>query len=148
MGPSDDRALRAVALGLAVLVAAAAAAARDEAAAPRDPDAAPVVYDAKGRRDPFIPLVRNGELVNVVGQSGTLDQPVLRGILWDPSGRSIALINDMEVNVGDLIGGYRVDAIRQDAVVLTVDGGEPLVLQLEFELPGASPDTATGGKSR
>ena len=116
--------------------------------APRDAEEAPFVYDAKGRRDPFIPLVRNGQLINVTGQFGTLDQPVLRGILWDPSGRSIALINDMEVNVGDLIGGYRVDAIRQDAVVLTVDGGEPLVLQLEFDLPDASSGTATGGKSR
>lgn len=146
MRPSRSR--RATRLLAVLLAAAAAAAARGEAAAPRDAEEAPFVFDAKGRRDPFVPLVRNGELVNVAGRFGTLDQPVLRGILWDPSGRSIALVNDMEVKVGDLIGGYRVDAIRQDAVVLTVDGGEPLVLQLEFELPGASSDTATGGKSR
>ena len=104
-------------------------------------------YDAKNRRDPFSPLVREGRIVNATsGTKVPTSQPILYGILWDPGGQSIALINDVEVKVGDSIEGYRVMEIRQDAVVLR-NGGEPVVLQLAFETP-PSPSTTTGGKSR
>ena len=70
-------------------------------------------YDSKGRRDPFTPLVRDGKLVNVIpGTQLSVSRPVLFGILWDPGGQSIALLNDTEVKVGDTIGGYRVAEIR------------------------------------
>ena len=107
-------------------------------------------YDSKGRRDPFTPLVREGKLVNVMpGTQLSASRPVLFGILWDPGGQSIALLNDTEVKVGDTIGGYRVQEIRQDAVVL-IDGGEPVVLQLVFETPPSkfSPRTTTGGEGQ
>ena len=107
----------------------------------------PFVYDAKGRRDPFMALVRDGKYIGT--QKGTpLDtsKPVLYGILWDPAGQSIAMIDDQEVRVGDTVGGYQVAEIRQDAVVLK-GGGEPLVLQIDFQTPPSerSPRTATGG---
>lgn len=105
-------------------------------------------YDSKGRRDPFTPLVREGKLVNVTpGTQISVTRPVLYGILWDPGGQSLALLNDTEVKVGDTIGGYRVQEIRQDAVVL-IGGGEPVVLQLAFETPPPklSPGTTTGGE--
>ena len=107
-------------------------------------------YDSKGRRDPFTPLVREGKLVNVIpGTQLSVSRPVLFGILWDPGGQSLALLNDTEAKVGDMIGGYRVAEIRQDAVVL-IDGGEPVVLQLVFETPPSkfSPRTTTGGEGQ
>jgi hypothetical protein len=58
---------------------------------------------------------------------------VLYGILWDPGGRSIALVDDLEVSVGDSIGPYRVEEIRPDAVVLARESGEQFVLELVFE---------------
>ena len=133
----------AVAGGLAVWGAGALRAA-DEAA-PKTTEQ--TVYDPGGHRDPFVPLVRDGRLVGVAKPGGmTADRPVLYGILWDPDGRSIALINEMETKVGDTVAGYRVSEIRKDAVVLT-NGGEPLVLMISFEpLPGASGDTTTGGE--
>ena len=107
----------------------------------------PFQYDAKGRRDPFVPLVRDGQLVSV-SQRPSVDAstPTLHGILWDPGGHSLALINDVEAKVGDAVGEYRVTEIRNDAVVLS-NGGAPMVLQISFETPSetASSDGTTGG---
>lgn len=74
---------------------------------------------------------------------------VLRGILWDSAGGSIALIDEAEVKVGDTIGAYRVTEIREDAVVLA-DGGQPVVLKIAVEaLPsGFSSRTTMGGEGR
>ena len=98
------------------------------------------MYEAKGHRDPFVPLVKDGRLIGA-SQDHPTDgvTPVLYGVLWDPSGNSIALINDAEVKVGDTVGTYVVQDIRQDSVVLSRDGGEPLVLKLAFELSPPSP---------
>jgi len=107
-------------------------------------------YDPGGHRDPFVPLVRDGRLVGIA-QSASKETltPVLYGILWDPGGQSIALINDGEAKVGDTIAGYQVKEIRKDAVVLS-NGGKPLVLQIVFDaLPAkTSPGTTTGGGAR
>ena len=108
-------------------------------------------YDPAGHRDPFVPLVRDGRLVGVAipGVGVNPSRPVLYGILWDPAGHSIALINDAELKVGDTIGGYRVQEIRQDAVVLK-NGGVPVVLEIVFEAPPStlSPGATTGGEGR
>ena len=103
-------------------------------------------YNAKGRRDPFVPLVRDGQLVSV-SQSAPIEssRPMLRGILWDAGGHSIALINDLEAKVGDTVGDYQVQEIRHDAVVLT-NGAEELVLEISFEAPPSS--ATTGGEGR
>lgn len=92
------------------------------------------LYDSRGRRDPFVPIVRDGRIVGAHKSRATEPlRPVLYGILWDPDGKSIALINDLEVNVGDAVGGYRVAEIRSDAVVLARTNGERIVLELAFE---------------
>jgi len=118
------------------------------AGTPQEKKGEPFRYDPKGHRDPFVALVRDGRLVGT--QPGTRlesSKPVLYGILWDPGGRSIALINDAEVKVGDTVAGYKVSEIRRDMVVLT-NGGEPVVLQIAFEElpPPSSVGTTTGGE--
>lgn len=110
-------------------------------------------YDARGRRDPFVPLVVGGRLVAAAaGSRGDTTTPVLYGIMWDPSGQSIALINDGEYKVGDTVNSYRIKDIRQDVVVLDNGGEEPLVLQIAFEAPAStpksSPDSTKGGQRR
>ncbi|MBI4341109.1 MAG: hypothetical protein HY598_02365 [Candidatus Omnitrophica bacterium] len=100
-------------------------------------------YDAGGHRDPFAPLILNGRLMGAGARSPRdLSKPTLHGILWDPIGRSIALIDDTEVRVGDTVRGYRVAAIRQDEVVLEGDG-QSVVLQIAFETQPSG--TTTGG---
>jgi hypothetical protein len=95
-----------------------------------EPPARPA-YEAQGKRDPFVPLVRDGRLIAPKG-GGEFSSLTLVGILWDPGGQSIALINDMAVKAGDVLGDYQVQEIRQDGVVLMRDG-KPVVLQLSFE---------------
>lgn len=98
----------------------------------------PFEYDAKGRRDPFSPLVRDGVIIGQkLGLDINPDVPVLYGILFDPGGNSIAIVNDEEVQTGETIVGYRVAEIREDVVVLE-RGGELVVLRITFETPTAS----------
>lgn len=95
-----------------------------------EPPARPA-YEAQGKRDPFVPLVRDGRLIAPKG-GGEFSTLTLVGILWDAGGQSIALINDTAVKAGDVLGDYQVQEIRQDGVVLMRDG-KPVVLQLSFE---------------
>jgi len=106
-------------------------------------------YDPHGRRDPFVSLVRDGRLVATIpGTRLESSRPKLSGILWDPGGQSIAIINEEEVRVGDTVIGYKVLEIREDAVVLT-NGGVPMILEIEFEAPpeeASKERTTTGGE--
>ena len=104
-------------------------------------------YNAKSRRDPFVALVRDGRIV-ALATSGRAEssQPILYGVLWDPGGNSIALINDGEARVGDMVGEYRVVEIRKDAVVLA-NGGESVVIAIAFETPPKpAPGASKGGR--
>jgi hypothetical protein len=59
-------------------------------------------YDSKGKRDPFVPLARDGKIVSPNTESApTSSAPLLAGIVWDPGGRSLALINETEVMIGE-----------------------------------------------
>ena len=107
-------------------------------------------YDSKERRDPFIPLVLDGKLFNPTqdaedtGQRSPAATPILGGILWDPVGTSIALLNGTEVKVGQAVAGYRVADIRQDAAVLVGSTGESLALGLNFDnSPSKNPSTSS-----
>jgi hypothetical protein len=134
-----------------VLLAALAAVPRASAA--EEPKAAAAFkYDSKSRRDPFSALVRDGRLIGGAQPQTPVEtrKPVLYGILWDPGGNSIAVLNDEEVRVGDVIGEYRVVEIQPNAVVLD-SGGEPVVLELMFDTPAGrklAPRPATGGDGR
>ena len=132
--------VRDAALGLLLLVLATAVpqVGADEGAS----FSATFRYDAKNRRDPFVPLVRDGRIVVGTSRDGVpLDtsQPVLYGILWDPEGQSIALINDEEAKTGQTINGYLVKEIRKDAVVLEGAAGEEMVLEISFDAPSSKP---------
>jgi len=61
-----------------------------------------------------------------------MGMPTLYGVLWDPEGISIALINDEELQVGNMMGEYILKEIREDSVILMY-GGEPLVLRISFD---------------
>ena len=146
------RALTVAASVSGILLFMAGSAEAGKRAAEEKPSAdqgAPFRYDSGGRRDPFMPLVRDGRLV-AAGPGVRLEQskPVLYGILWDPTGHSIALINDAEVKQGDRVGDYEVKEIQHDAVVLD-NGGEPVVLRIAFDAPPKlSPNTTKGGEAQ
>src|SRR3989338_2147352 len=65
-------------------------------------------YDPQGRRDPFVSLVRDGRFIGTAPEMNPeTSKPILSGVVWDPGGHSVALINNQEVKVGDLVGLYR-----------------------------------------
>ncbi|MBI2104227.1 MAG: hypothetical protein HYT90_01425 [Candidatus Omnitrophica bacterium] len=134
------------ALAAAAMLIDAAVMPGESAAEEANPE--PFRYDSGGRRDPFVPLFREGRLVGTTeGVQVDAETPALYGILWDPQGDSIALINDAEVRVGDTIAGFRVKAIQRDAVVLD-GGGKPVVLRITYEPAPSepSPGATTGGE--
>ena len=94
-------------------------------------------------------LVREGRFIGTAGSlssDSSIAGLLLAGIVWDPAGDSLALINDTEVRVDDRLGEYQVVEIRQDAVILLKDG-KPVVLQLSFDPPTPSQEQR-GGESR
>lgn len=97
-------------------------------------------YDSLGLRDPFVPLVKDGRIIGapepVTVQVQQRLVPVLYGILWDPGGNSVALINDGEFQKGDTIGDYQVTGIRKDAVILR-SSSEEIVLTINFQSSSA-----------
>ena len=132
------------------MMAASGTAMAAEAAPGAAPSTAgPFRYDSKGHRDPFAPLVRDGRLIAAgPGTRIEASTPVLYGILWDPGGNSIAMINDGEVKVGDWVGQYQVKEILRDTVVLDSETADPLVLKIAFDAPAPAAGTTKGGEGR
>ncbi len=141
----DLRGVAAVVIAGLSLAGRAAAATSAESPKPMSASAAAVsqswTYDAKNKRDPFTPLVKDGRIVGKNSDGGPSAVPALGGILWDPNGHSIALINSTESKIGDTVNGYRVAEISRDEVVLTRDD-ERVVLRISFEERAASSPSA------
>lgn len=78
-------------------------------------------YNAKGKRDPFFPLVTpDGRLTAPASTKKAV--VMLEGVIWDPDGDSAAMINGTVVEPGDEVEGYRIVTIVKDGVVLERDG--------------------------
>ncbi|MDD5476642.1 MAG: hypothetical protein PHG87_00305 [Candidatus Omnitrophica bacterium] len=89
------------------------------------------VYDAKGKRNPFIPLVTaEGRLLKLdkeeAASSGGLS---IEGIIYDKLGRSFAIVNAAVVGIGDYVGDYQVLKIFENKVVFIKDS-QPLEVGL------------------
>jgi hypothetical protein len=79
-------------------------------------------YDAGGRRDPFVSLLRNGDLRPM------LNDLRLVTVLYDPTGRnSVAVMRDLttkdqyRVKVGQTLGRMRVAGIEPREVLFTIE---------------------------
>jgi len=76
-------------------------------------------YDAEGRRDPFIPLVtKEGKIAFGYGTIRSIEDMRLEGIVYDPGGDSIAVINGMVLKENDTIGNIKLIKIESDKVSL------------------------------
>ena len=78
-------------------------------------------YYTKGRRDPFIPLV-TGEVRPSLGLESveTIDDIKFEGIIFDPSGKSIAVLNNEIVKEGDKAYNVEVVKIYRDAITIKI----------------------------
>jgi len=82
-------------------------------------------YDAKGKRDPFVPLVgveraKKSGLEDVV----SIDDIKLEGIAVGPGGKKTAVINGKMLKEGDKVGVVEIRKIDKRAVTLVVGGTE------------------------
>ena len=90
-------------------------------------------YNAKGKRDPFVPLVTpDGRLLNLDREEEAAKGLLLEGIMYDKHGMSYAVVNSRVVKVGDEVTGYQVLKIERDKVTLIKDG-QPTVVELKKE---------------
>lgn len=79
----------------------------------------PFIYDDQGKRDPFLSLVdKNGRYLLDSSLGDSTAGLNLSGILWDPQGKSSALINNQIVKIGETISGFTVTDISEDSVTV------------------------------
>jgi hypothetical protein len=89
-------------------------------------------YDAKGKRNPFIPLVTpDGQLLQLEKEE-TAGDLVLEGIIYDERGLSYAIVNTKVVKIGDTVDNYQVLKIEKNRVIFIKDG-QPMEVELKKE---------------
>jgi hypothetical protein len=77
-------------------------------------------YTAEGRRDPFMSLMKTGELRPAVSDLKLVT------VIYDPAGRSVAILRDIttkeqyRIKVGQTLGRMRVASIQPKSVTFTV----------------------------
>ena len=83
---------------------------------------ADIGYDSDGKRDPFIPLVTQRVKVSS-GLEGVqaVGDVVLEGIVWEPGGGSIAILNGVIVKEGNEIGSVRIEKIEEKLVIIYIN---------------------------
>jgi hypothetical protein len=78
-------------------------------------------YGSEGRRDPFLSLMKTGELRPMISDLRLVT------VVYDPVGRSVAIMRDVttkeqyRVKVGQTLGRMRVTQIRPREVVFTLE---------------------------
>jgi hypothetical protein len=86
-------------------------------------DETPFIYDSQGNRDPFMPLLtKDGRPITTYSRIGSIHDIIVEGILYDPQGASIVIINDMILKQADTISGITVKKIEKNSVILSFKG--------------------------
>lgn len=74
-------------------------------------------YKYEGKRDPFIPLISStGYLINLEPENNATLR--LEGVMYDPQGNSMAIINGELVRVGESIGDAVVSSIEPNKITV------------------------------
>ncbi len=80
------------------------------------------IYDAKGKRNPFIPLVTSDGQILKLDKEETKGDLLIEGIIYDKQGRSYAIVNGAVSGIGDMVGDYQVLKIEERKVVFIKEG--------------------------
>lgn len=82
----------------------------------------PFIYDSKGRRDPFIPLItQHARAVTALEDAETLEDIRLEGILWENGGNSIAIVNGILVKEKQAVGNVYIKEIRKNSITILIN---------------------------
>lgn len=92
------------------------------------------IYDARGKRDPFVPLVGIApppeekkiieSLEDIVSIEDARLYVRLQGIAHDTSGKKVAILNGEMVKEGETVGRLTVKRIFKNEVTLSIDKEE------------------------
>ncbi|MFH1093808.1 MAG: hypothetical protein V1739_06620 [Candidatus Omnitrophota bacterium] len=89
------------------------------------------MYKDKGNRDPFMSLVTpDGRILPGAKTVSDTDNVELEGIIWDPSGKSMAIINGKLLKEQERILDMQVLKIKKASVILQ-KGGKVMVINLK-----------------
>ena len=80
------------------------------------------VYDAKGKRNPFIPLVTSDGRLLKLDKGESQGGLLIEGIIYDKQGRSFAIVNGAVVGIGDMVADYQVLKIEEKKVIFIKEG--------------------------
>ena len=91
------------------------------------------IYESGDRRDPFVPLLRRG-VQHVAGLEGisSSDDIRLEGIIYDPSGESMVVLNGVILKEGDRTSNIAIGKIMERSAVVYVSG-KPFIIKLMQE---------------
>ena len=89
-------------------------------------------YNDHGKRDPLWRLVSSEGVVINYDADLQISDLTLEGIIYDPRGKSFAIVNGNVVKPSDKIGLYVIKKIEPKKVFLT-NGQENFVLELKKE---------------
>ena len=96
------------------------------------PEEVSFVYNDHGKRDPLWRLVSPaGSIINY-DEDLAISDVILDGIIYDPSGASLAIINGVVVKVNDKVGFFIVRKIEEKKVTL-FKNQEKYILELKKE---------------
>lgn len=85
-------------------------------------------YEAKGKRDPFVPLIlSDGRRINPPGveeggKPGAIGSLALEGIVYDPAGESYVILNGHVLKKGQERDGIKILEIGANGATLWKDG--------------------------
>ena len=94
-------------------------------------------YDARGRRDPFTPLLKplppppkpeplpkKKKVIESLADIEFIEEVKLQGIACDSAGKKVALLNGEMMKEGEVIGHLTLKQISRNEIILVIDENE------------------------
>ncbi|MBM3252926.1 MAG: hypothetical protein FJZ16_01575 [Candidatus Omnitrophica bacterium] len=80
------------------------------------------IYNPKDKRDPFVPYItKDGK---VLSMPGVLGEVVVEGIVYDPQGTSVCVINGNVLKEGETCENFKILKIKVDTVIVSCQNKE------------------------
>lgn len=95
---------------------------------------APAQYSAKGRRDPFMPLITqtSRQSPGLIGVE-SIEDISIEGVVYDPKNASMVIVNGSVLKEGEEQGSVKVLKIQSDGALFSVNGIESFKYQYQPE---------------
>ena len=85
-------------------------------------------YDSKDNRDPFISLVTpEGRILPGARANSEPENIILEGVIWDPNGNSLAIINGKLIKEKERVYGMQLLKINKESVIMQKKGNVKVI---------------------